>query len=505
MNNRTFISCIILVSLIVRLLYFTGMSLGDDVFYTTQALSLAHTGRWPPEPYHWNTRLGVILPAALSIKTLGVHHIAFVLWPLLASTLSVLVCYFVAGELVGPKVARLAVVFQAVFPLELIYSTHLFPDVLVALFSTLSLWCWILGLRSGEARNFLLSGAFFAAGYLCRETVVMECPVYLALWLLERRPRHSRILWALVGPLLVVSIECGVYATTAGSPFYRWNAILAQQRNPENLLLIQSPVSGGNFWTDPIFMIVANQEFGLYHLASSMVALVALWRWRSVRPFAVWLLVGFFWTYYGTTVPMRWVTLQRDPRYIAPLTVPSVVLLAYWLSHAPRTIRWTCVPILIGSGLFAAGLDQGPSTLFPHGVFLKTKYISESVLEPFEYVGARWVGGPANLAVFGCARDQGRGSVVRLLEGLQGTIVDSSRNARYFVFSPQRRPDLLDKMREEGWTVVEAIPGRATPTRAFVAELLKMFPSQRERAEQIKHPPGLLIMKNPCDLDSSQE
>ena len=271
-----FISVVILISLVLRLLYFTGMALGDDVFYMTQALSLAETGRWPPEPYHWNTRLGVILPTVLSIKTLGVQPLAFVLWPLLASTSSVLVCYLVANELVGPSVARVAAIFQAAFPLEVIYSTHLFPDVLVALFSTLSLWCWIRALRRGYARDFLASGVFLAAGYLCRETVIMEGPVYLALWLLAKCPRQPRILWALLGPVLIVSIECGVYAITAGSACYRWNAILAQQRNPGNLTLIQSSVSGGNFWTDPLLMIVANEEFGLYHVASFLVALVAL-------------------------------------------------------------------------------------------------------------------------------------------------------------------------------------------------------------------------------------
>jgi hypothetical protein len=493
------LSLIILISLVVRLLYFTGMALGDDVFYTTQALSLAQTGRWPPEPYHWNTRLGVILPAALSIKALGVHHIAFVLWPLLASTSSVLVCYLFASDMVGPKVATLAAIFQAVFPLEVIYSTHLFPDVLVALFSTLSLWFWIRGLRLGKTRDYLASGAFFSVGYMCRETVVMEGPVYLALWLLEGCPRHSRILWSLVGPVLVVSMECGLYAMTAGSALYRWTAILAQQRDPNNLMLIQSSVSGGNFWTDPLLMIVANQEFGLYHLTSLMVALVALWHWTSVRPFAVWLLVGFFWTYYGSTVPTRWVTLQRDPRYAAGLTMPCVVLLSYWLNHAPKTIRWIGVTVLIGSGLFAAGLDQGPSILVPHRVLLRTKYINESVLEPFEYVGARWVGGSANPTVFDCARDRGRGSVVRLLGGLEGTILDSTLTARYFVFSPQRRPDLVAQMSLEGWTIVESIPGRAPPARGLVAALLQMLPSQRERSQRILHPPGLLIMRNPRD------
>ncbi len=83
--------------------------------------------------------------------------------------------------------------------------------------------------------------------------------------------------------------------------------------------------------------------------------------------------------------------------------------------------------------------------------------------------------------------------------------MDSSRNARYFVFSPQRRPDLLTNLPEEGWTVVEAIPGKATPARTFVAALLKMVPSQRERAERITLPPGLLIMKNPRELNSSRK
>jgi hypothetical protein len=247
-------------------------------------------------------------------------------------------------------------------------------------------------------------------------------------------------------------------------------------------------------------MIVANQEFGVYHAAAMLVGLVALWRWPVVRPFALWLLVGFFWTYYGTSVPMRWVTLQRDPRYAASLTLPSVVLLAYWLCEAPRAVRWTFVPIFVGSGLFAAGLDQGPSILVPHRAFLHSKYARESVLEPFEYVGVRWAGGATNPKVFACARDRGRGSVVRLLGGFPGTVLTRSERSRYFVFSPQRRPELLATLSAEGWDIVERIPGRATLARSIVAAALKSLPSQRDRAQRILEPPGLVIMRNPRDL-----
>src|SRR6266852_3036360 len=67
------------LALVVRLLFFTGMALGDDVFYATQAVALAESGSWPPEPYHWQTRLGMVLPTALAVKLLGPQPLAFVL------------------------------------------------------------------------------------------------------------------------------------------------------------------------------------------------------------------------------------------------------------------------------------------------------------------------------------------------------------------------------------------------------------------------------------------
>jgi 4-amino-4-deoxy-L-arabinose transferase-like glycosyltransferase len=168
-NKASFLILVILFALGLRLLYFTGMSLGDDVFHATQALSMAEAGRWPPGPYHWNTRLGVIIPTVASIKAFGPRPLAIVLWPLLASTTSTLACYLVARDLVGPGAARLAAIFQAAFPLEVIYGTHLYPDVIVALCSTLGIWSWIRALKGGAARDYFATGAWLAAGYLCRE------------------------------------------------------------------------------------------------------------------------------------------------------------------------------------------------------------------------------------------------------------------------------------------------------------------------------------------------
>jgi hypothetical protein len=478
----------------LRLLYFTGLALGDDVFYATQSLACSR-GEWPPQPYHWNTRLGIVGPTALSVLCLGPRPAAFVLWPLALSTLNVLVCFFLAWDLTDRRTAWLAALFQAAFPLEVIYATHLFPDVAVSLFSTLSIWCWIRGLRDDRGRDYFLSGLFFGAGYLCRETVFMDGPVYLALWALYGRIRRPRVAWAFVAPVLVLAGECALYAQTAGTPLYRWKAILAQQRDPGNLELVRTSVSGGGFLTDPLIMLAARQEFGLYHLAAVVAGLLAFRRRRELRPLVLWLIVGFVWTYYGTTVPTGWVVLQRDPRYAAALTAPSVIILAHLLMALRPGWRYALAALLIGSGLFCAGLDQGNTILRPHADFTRSHYAAGAALEPFEYVGARWELGLDQPPWFSCASDRGRASVVRLVRVLGATTLAPSSEVRFFVFSPQRRPDLPAQLKAQGWVEVADFPGRATPSRAAVAQLLALISSQRGRAERILHPPGLVVLE----------
>jgi hypothetical protein len=491
------LAVLLTLALGLRLCYFTGLALGDDVFYSTQALAWAGSGSWPPEPCHWHTRLGIVAPTALSVKLFGTSPIAFVLWPLAASVAGVLVCFAVADDLLGRRTAWLAALFQAAFPLEVIYSTHLFPDVIVGLCSVLSIWYWIRALRDDRAADYVRAGAFFAAGYLCRETVLMEGPIYLALWAWAGQAKRPRLLWVFAVPVAVLLLECGLFAATTGNAAYRWKAIAAQQQDPENLELIRKAAAGGNFWTDPLLTLVARQEFALYQAAALAVAGYALWRWPAARPAALWLLIGFAWLYYGTTVPTRWVNLQRDPRYAASLTTPAVLLLAYALNRLPPVFRWSGVAVLVVTGLFAAGLDQGRTIRCPHRLFVESEYAPEGVLEPFEYAGARWEAGPSPPA-FGCADDLGRPSVFRLFGEVPGARVCPAADARYIVLSPERRPELLARLKKEGWEPVASFPGTPTASRALVARVLAKVPRQQERADRLLHPPGLVVLRNPA-------
>ena len=121
---------------LLRGLLFTGLSVGDDVFYQLQAIAHGLDGTWPPEPNHWETRLGITLPTAALVALTGVHHWTMIALPLFASTAGIYVTWRMALEFVDRRTALLAAAFHACYPLELIYATHLFPDLPVGLLGT---------------------------------------------------------------------------------------------------------------------------------------------------------------------------------------------------------------------------------------------------------------------------------------------------------------------------------------------------------------------------------
>ena len=279
---------IIAAGLVVRILFFTGLALGDDVFYQLQTTAHALSGAWPPGQTHWQTRLGMTLPTTALVTIFGVNHWSFILWPLAASTAGIWVTYRIARDFVSEPVALLAALFQAFYPLELIYSTHLFPDVLMGLFQSLSLWLWIRGLRSDKARDYVWAGVFFAIAYLCRETALIAGPAYIALWVLHGRWWRPAAAWAAVTPLVTLAGEMFLYWRTAGSPLYRFEAIARQVQDPFSVGMTLESTSGGGFWTDPLFMLAFNQEFGVYQVAL-VASLVYAWRrWPELRALALW-------------------------------------------------------------------------------------------------------------------------------------------------------------------------------------------------------------------------
>ena len=500
-GNRWLIPAIVALGCLLRMFLFTGLAVGDDVFYQLQAIAHALDGTWPPEPYHWQTRLAITLPTAAVIRLAGLHHWTMIVLPLAASTAGIYVTYRIASDFVDQRAALIATLLHAVYPLELIYATHLFPDVPVGLLQTLSLWFWIRGLRHDRPADYALAGLCFGLGYLCRETIIMSGPAYIALWVLFGRWRRPAMSVSALVTVSIVAAEVLLYWATTGNPQYRLDAMAAQQQSPENLALIRQSVSGGGFWTDPLLMLLTNQEFGLFQLALIAVVVPVWRRCPHLRPLVVWWAASFLWISYGTTVPTDYVTLQRDPRYTSVLTAPTVIVLGQMTALLSWRPRVAAVAGLALSGIAGAMLDQGPTLIEPHRAAARSRYAAEAVLEPIEYYGARWHSGLDRPAPFRCAIDLGRDSVVRLLAHLPATACATSAEVRYVILSTERRPGLPPQLKAAGWKEVANFTAPASAGRRLIAWMLGPFPGQRERAARISSTPSLRVYENPARRD----
>ena len=545
---------LLLVAAAVRLAFFTGFAYGDDVFYISAATALVEGQGWPPLPLHWHTRLGLTVPTALSIAAFGWSPLAFVLLPFLASLAGVWLCFQIVHRVVGERAAWLAGGLQAVFPLEVIYSTHLFPDVVLGNLAALAVWLWVVGLMRDSPRAFMLAGAAFSAGYLCRETIVLELPVLAALWVYYRRVWRPRLLWFALVPMLTLGGELALYAQATGDPFYRWRAVLHRQvpdsvsqgsgqfagaavlaehtgsdtsvapswrlatgrqvdpiepdrdvERQDRSGVSARPRSDGRFdrFTDPLWMLVTSHEFSVFHVLSVPLALLTLWRRPRLRWVALWLLTGLTWLYYGTTVPTAWVPMHPDPRYAASFTIPSVLLIAAYLAEWRTRVQVVAMAVLVSLALTGSSLDRRGSELSAYRALLASAYAREASFEPFDYYAARWASGLRTPVEFACAADVGRDSVVTLADALPGAAVVPTSARRYFVSSARARPGLPARMVSEGWRHVTEITGTEPVGRRWLSSVLRFVPGQGRRFAQVGTGPRLVVLENPAFSSNS--
>jgi hypothetical protein len=497
--NGLFLLAALATALIVRLILFNGVSLHDDVNYWMQSIATGLAHSWPPFPSHWHTRLGFILPCALLLKIFGLKLWTPYLFTMLGGLAEIALTYFIAREFTSERTARLAAWLGVFFPLNILYSSFLFVDLWAGVLAAASLLFWIRALKTDAVKNYLLASLCFGLAWLCRETIIMCAPIYLALWWQAGRWRRPQLLWALPPALLILGGELLLYQLTAGNWHYRLDAMLHQQKDASNLDLIASSGRGGFFFA-PIFQLLTSHDLGGFLLAGLAVT---IFYWRKIpTALALWLVVGYAWLAWGTTVPYAWVTLQRDPRYISPLTAPCLIAIAIFLCGLKNNfLRNGLFAALAVVGLLGASLSAGQTALTAHKRFVASEFNrADTVLEPFTYFGAR---AAQNFSVadsqprFACASDLGRNSTVAQINYLPGARTAACADAHYLVLSVREQPEKWKLKVKEGWRKVKEIPGDAVFARRALAHVLLLVRPHNARFAALAEAPGLVVLENP--------
>jgi hypothetical protein len=217
------LGALLLISAAVRIRYFTGLQVGDDVVYSTITVDrlsgTLHFGNVQ------QTRSGFLLPLLGSYALFGPGEVPLVLYNLLTSVALVAALFFLGRTLFGDPAGVLAAALAAVHPNLVRFATECHTDTPSALWLTLAVACLLSAGRSDRPRpRLLLGGLLLGWAYLHKEHAVFLLPFIAGHGLVTRRS------WTWYLPMLlplvaVVLAEFAAFALLTGNPLKRYEMI----------------------------------------------------------------------------------------------------------------------------------------------------------------------------------------------------------------------------------------------------------------------------------------
>jgi 4-amino-4-deoxy-L-arabinose transferase-like glycosyltransferase len=365
-------AAIALFALILRLACLTGLAGSDDLGYSKYARAMAagtYNAMLDAEPRrHHGLRFSVIAPVAVIYEAFGVSEWTTILFPLLASTLSIVALAEVGRLMFGMRVGVIAALLYATFPIQLMMGSTLLPEPIAGFYALLGIICYLHARQRGGAW-WIAAGVLMGVAYLAKESALFIGGAFLlhAVW--ERQWR---------GALL---FACGVAAIGVAEHAYYffWKGDLLYRPNSTRLYKVpevqsfftptQRNLTYRLFSKYPEMMLVPSVKFGLHSLVC-LIGAAAAFRFRPRAGYAMlllWAVVPWLYLNFGTWSLNVYAPLPTDERYIECTYPPLILLTATVFSRAlgaPPTVSRPAAALMgvvMATGL-AAGL-QGKGTI----------------------------------------------------------------------------------------------------------------------------------------------
>jgi hypothetical protein len=189
-NTRWTLISIVVLSILLDYIFFTGFFASDDQQYFHGALKALRGSFLGNSPSHGEMRLTIVGWNAIVITLLGpnVQLVAasYVLWHQLLN----LATFAVGRRVANVSAGLLAAFLSATAPAFIIYSTMILPDIPLALFILLSFLAFYEAYHHREKQQthpaaslMFLAGICVGLAYAAKETGLILLPFYFFLWL----------------------------------------------------------------------------------------------------------------------------------------------------------------------------------------------------------------------------------------------------------------------------------------------------------------------------------
>jgi len=221
---------ILIFALFLRLWFFVGPNMNDDIDYIFSAHEVANGRYYPLYGGSINAiRSMMTIPIALFFELFGVSILTAAIYPLLCSLITIIATFYIGKILVNYKVGLFSAFILSFFPVDVAYSTQLVPTTPVTMFITIGLLLFLYGEKTQKKKTkiffFTLTGILMGLSYLVNIiTLIIIIGFALSYFLFKRKIKKEYLL-VILGFLLVFSGEALFMYINTQNPWHRLDVI----------------------------------------------------------------------------------------------------------------------------------------------------------------------------------------------------------------------------------------------------------------------------------------
>lgn len=361
------LALILLFALAFRMYFFIGFVERDSTAYVNGARQIAEGNLNLANVWLYYFRFMVILPALLFFSLFGYNSLASSMWPLICSLGNITLAYLIGRLLFNERAGLIAAFLHSFFPLDVIYSTTLMPDIPLAFFMGASAFFFFRAEKKSFPKGHLfLSGLLLGLAYYVRIVAIIQLVFYVA-YLAYRREYSIKHVLLAAGFIAIILPSMIYFRLEYGSMFLREEtarrniSLPAPNRNDLDLgLYARDMLSLDN---NNRFDLTASRLGLFYYLTIPSIAYIIYFKKKNAYPALMWLAALFMILEFGTFDPLHPIPyriMHHATRYLTIITLPAILVSAYALEKLMTKKRAPAVFAVLAVLLLASSLTIKP-------------------------------------------------------------------------------------------------------------------------------------------------
>jgi hypothetical protein len=326
------------VGLALRVRWFSGYGLGDDILFRHGISHLLTNHILSPDNQAY--RFTWWLPTAVSCRLFGLGEVPLILPITTVATLGIGLVYLFGKQLWGRAAGVIAALLLIVHPLDFAWSTMIASDILVSFVSALAILFVLRALTEDDParkrRRWIGAGVSLWLAYHGKVSAVLLFPAVAVICWMNRRRLDRTVLYLLGTVALFFGASVIVSYAFSGDPIAPYHAELYFQglTGPQ---AAEHPMSAAVFWAYVSWLFernpLGNFFFSLYPHLVVLFALTTWW-WGIRTSAAVFWWLAFF--FLGMQLNIQringvWISGFRNVRHGHVFVYPIILLLTGYL------------------------------------------------------------------------------------------------------------------------------------------------------------------------------